>query len=45
MEAQKSELEQELTDMKKTLDVKEDYTTITVLCYLKANQEEYMIVP
>lgn len=45
IEKKKADLEQRLTDIKKTLDAEEDFTTMTVLCYLKVNQEKYMIVP
>lgn len=41
----KADLELRLTNMKKTLEAEEDFTTMTVLCYLKTNQEKYMIVP
>lgn len=41
----KADLELRLTNMKKTLEAEEDYTTMTVLCYLKVNQEKYLIVP
>ena len=44
-EARKAELEKRLTEIKRTLDAEEDFTTMTVLCYLKVNQEKYMIVP
>ena len=41
----KADLELRLTNMKKTLEAEEDYTTMTVLCYLRVNQEKYLIVP
>ena len=33
----KADLELRLTNMKKTLEAEEDYTTLTVLCYLRVN--------
>jgi hypothetical protein len=44
-EIKKKKLEERLTNLKNTLDAEEDFTTMTMLCFLKHNQEKYMIVP
>ena len=38
-------MEDRLTNLKRELDADEDFTTMTMLCYLKANKEKYIIVP
>jgi hypothetical protein len=44
-EIRKKQLEERLTNLKKTLEADEDFTSMTMLCYLKTNHEKYMIVP
>lgn len=42
---QKEELEKTLADNKKSLDYEEDFTAMTVLCYLKTNTDKFLIHP
>jgi hypothetical protein len=37
LDKKKADLELRLTNMKKTLEAEEDFTTMTVLCYLRVN--------
>lgn len=41
----KEELEKTLADNKKSLDYEEDFTAMTVLCYLKTNTDKFLIHP
>lgn len=36
-------MERELTDIKKTLELEEDFYAMTVFCYLKSNTDKFLI--